>query len=311
MTDDLLRRLRAANPVPDPDRLVWFGEPDPPSHPELRAVLERARSTDGRSARTPTEKRSTAEREEPPMRTISPTRTDGDRSSDERGPGRGRVIAVAAGLVGLLAAAGALTLTGTGPLGGFAVAPDPVDRAAEAVEVAEAYLAAHDAHDAEAARSLLADDVVITMATLLEVEELAPAFEAHRILEYRVSPFDCAVPTSRDDAAADGPIRVDCDYTLTTRLQRIVDHPPIEATFRFGLEEGAITWISDGFPYEEFSPNVWEPFADWLDRRDSVSYGVLYRSEGGVEYPRLTPQALELLPVVLDEYEQWVGAQED
>ena len=245
------------------------------------------------------------------MRTISPTRTDEDRSSDEHGPGRRRVIAVAAGLVGLLAAAGALTLTGTGPLGGFAVAPDPADRAAEAVEVAEAYLAAHDAHDAEAARALLADDVAISAATFLEVDELEAAFESHRAFEHRVSPFDCAASAAALEAPSDQPVAVTCRYTLTTRLQRIVDHPPIEAVFRLTVEDGVITRVADGFPYGEFSPSVWEPFADWLDRRDSVSSGVLYRSEGGTAYPRLTPQALELAPVVLDEYEQWVGEQED
>lgn len=311
MTDDPLRRLRAANPVPDPDRFVSFGEPDPPTHPELRAVLERARSTDGRPRRTHAVPRSMAQREENPMSTISPTRSDEQRPSGDRDRKRGRLLAVAAGLVGILAVAGALTLTGTGPLGGFAVSPDPADRVAEAVEVAEAYLAARDAHDAEAALALLADDAVIASAFFLELDELEPAFEALRLYGFRVSPFDCDVPAPPDDASADGPIRVECDYNLDSRLQQITDHPPIGATFRFTVEDGVITRLADGFPYNRYGLRLWEPFADWLARRDSVSYDVLYRSSGGRALPRLTPQAMELAPVVLDEYEQWVGEQED
>lgn len=43
MADDVLARLRAANPVPDPDRLAIAGEAAGPVDPELQDLLHRAR----------------------------------------------------------------------------------------------------------------------------------------------------------------------------------------------------------------------------------------------------------------------------
>lgn len=43
MADDVLNRLRAANPVPDPDRLAVAGDAAEPVDPELQELLHRAR----------------------------------------------------------------------------------------------------------------------------------------------------------------------------------------------------------------------------------------------------------------------------
>lgn len=43
MTRDVLGLLRLLDPEVDPDRVVHLDDPPPPDHPELRAILERAR----------------------------------------------------------------------------------------------------------------------------------------------------------------------------------------------------------------------------------------------------------------------------
>jgi hypothetical protein len=309
MADELLRRFGLLNPVPDPDRLVAFGGPDWPADPVLRAVLER-QSTDGGGGWAPTDGRPERRRrpEESPMPTLTPTRHD-DQPPGRPDRRRRWAAPAAAGVVAILILAGAVAiLTGPRPTEDIAgpTAPDPADP----VAVAEAYLTARDRYDAQAARSLLADEVQISKASFGELDELEPAFEALELYGFRISPFTCEPP---DGAVRGGEAtRVACRYTLDSRLQGIVDHPPIEATFRFTVEDGLITRMTDGFPFATFDPAVWSPWVRWLNAEHPGAFGELFvrRASGSVTF-RLDPEALETASLYLDEYEAWAEAQEE
>jgi hypothetical protein len=308
MPDELLRRFGLLNPVPDPDRLVSLGGPDWPADPVLRAILERE-STGGSGGRAPTDGRPERRRrpEEDRMPTLTPTRRD---DQPHRGPDRRRrwTASAAASVVAVLILAGAVAiLTGPGPTEEIAgpTVPDPADP----VAVAEAYLTARDGYDAQAALELLADDVELDKASFAAVDELEPAFEALELYGFRVAPFACDRP---DGAAAPGEaVQVACQYTLDSRLLQAVDHPPIEATFRFTVEDGLITRMLEGFPNSTFGPVAWMPWVRWLGAQHPGAYGELVRSVDGRTYLRHDPEALEAASHLLDEYEAWAEAQQE
>jgi hypothetical protein len=313
MADELLRRFGLLNPVPDPDRLVAFGGPDWSADPVLRAILDREATTDGRAGPAHTDGRTKGRRrpQESPMPTLTPTRHD---DQPHGGPDRRRRWAApaAAGVVAILILAGGVAiLASSEPTEDVTdppapTAPDPSDPAA----VAEAYLTARDGYDAQAARALLADEVRIDKASFRELDELEPAFQALEIYGFRVSPFACEGP---DETVAPGEAAaVRCSYTLDSRLQRIVDHPPIQAAFRFTVEDGLITRMFDEFPYDTFDPEVWAPWVRWLNAEHAGAFNELFRrGTTGSVYFRLEPEALEAAADYLDEYESWVEAQQE
>jgi hypothetical protein len=307
MADELLRRFALLNPVPDPDRLVALGGPDWPADPVLRAILDRDARADGRAGPAPTDGRTERRHrpEESPMPTLTPARHD---DQTPRVPDRRRrwAASAAASVVAILILAGSVAILTRSPSEDVAApsAPDPSDPAA----VAEAYLAARDRYDAPAARALLADDVQISKAAFLELDELEPAFRALELYGFRVSPFACEPP---DGTVAPGEIAaVRCSYTLDSRLQRIVDHPPIETTFRFTVEDGLVVGMIDGFPFHPFEREVWRPWVRWLDEEHPGAFGELFRLVDGTAYFRLEPEALEAAPGYLDEYESWAETQQ-
>jgi hypothetical protein len=224
------------------------------------------------------------------------TTTDSKRSQPIKKRQKWTVGVVAAVLTLALGMASLLLLTDDFPFADSGPTP---------VEIVEDFMAARDAHDAERARALLADDVAINDAGFREPAELGAAFEMHRQYGFRVSPYDCATTSPPGQE----PTVVLCNYSLDSRLQHIVGYPPIEATFAFTVSEGLITRLSDGFPYSRFSPNVYEPFHDFLETEHPGAVDSLFYKRGGTEYPVLTPEALELVPSYLDLYEEWAGRQ--
>jgi hypothetical protein len=165
------------------------------------------------------------------------------------------------------------------------------------VEIAESYMEAQNAWDAERAKSLLAEDVVMNDVVIRDLEELEPGFEWFRLNEFQFSPFECR-------EVGTGAI---CDYMMHTTLQRIVDYPPVPGSFLFDISEGRITHVGHNFNFTEFSPNVFSKWTAWLDTEHPGAFDQLYRTEGGTAIPRLTPEALDLLPGYLAEYDEWLN----
>lgn len=189
---------------------------------------------------------------------------------------------------------------------------------AGAIAVAEVFMEAYDGYDAERARGLLADDVEIfspafrDLPELDAIEKLASVVEMYSIVGFRFSPFTCDLPAHPAEVEPDTPLRVRCTYTMDSRLQQIVGYPPIDGgAFSFVVADGVITQLNDQFPFLEFGPNVEAEFIEWLDAEHPEAFEALYIGTAPERYPRLSQEALDLLSIYLDEYENWVISPQD
>lgn len=297
MTDDLLRRFGDLNPVPDPDRFVALGEADWPADPVLRAVLEEARTTNGRpraAGARPTHK-------ERLMTTLSPAPSDEDRRTKQRRSRRGWLFATAGAAIAVLAVAGVLTMTDTGP-SGFVTEPAPPDPEAEAVALAEAYVDARNAFDVDRARELVADDFTTSEYpdgwTGLDTMELA--FETHEAYGFHYSEAECTPESATSDQ-----IGVGCDFLWTTELHRIGDHAPTQTNITVFVEDGRIARIARG-PAEIQS--WWGPFFDRFLLREHPEFRNVVSRALDLELDAHR-EVVERLPEIYEEYEAWVRAQ--
>jgi hypothetical protein len=189
---------------------------------------------------------------------------------------------------------------------------------AEAIAVGEAYMRAFDAYDADGARELLAEDVDIQSPAFRDLQELDPiekldsVVELNSVLGFRFSPFTCDLQARPAEVQPDTPLRVRCTYTMDSRLQQIVDYPPIDGgAFSLLIVDGVITQVNDQFPFLEFGPNVEAGFTEWLDAEHPEAFASLYIGNPPERYPRLSQEALDLLSLYLDEYEEWVDSQQE
>lgn len=114
MTDDVLRRLRAANPVPNPDRLALLGELAEPADTELRDLLQRARED-----RVTTEP-SIATGESP----MNTTTDEAQTATSLRTPRRWVAVVAAAAVLALVTAIGVTVWGGSSPSGTEVAAGD-------------------------------------------------------------------------------------------------------------------------------------------------------------------------------------------
>lgn len=260
--DAAFEQLRRANPEPDPTAL-------------RRHLQDITNSTPTIATRSD------------PMDTRTPT-------SQTRPPAKQRrrwLPALVAGVLVLLVGIPFLVArNGGGVFGLFQASP---------VEVAERYMEARNAYDADSAQSVLADDVEMHDVPIIsDLGELGASFEALRGYEFQFSPYECV---ETDDGP---PARVVCTYMMDTNLSRIVGYPPVQGSFNFTVSDGRIVRLIHNFNFNEFSVNVYDEFLTWLETAHPGGFDQLFRIEGNVSTPRLTPEALDLIPIYVAEYEE-------
>jgi hypothetical protein len=324
MNDDLLRRLRELNPVPDPDRFVGLGGPDWPADPALRAVLEQAATTNHR----PRTIRLGPERDLAPkeraMPTLTPPRND-DNTRPEHRSRRGWLLAAAAAIaVVVLAVGGLFTMLGS-MFNDVVIAPAATDTETDAeivpevdaeqatidqaIETAQAYIDARNAYDADRARTLVAGTFTTSeVPDAYTLDTMRLAFQTHEAYGFHYSEGDCELHTPRTPVG--GQVAVWCDYLWTTELQRITDHPPVPVgfVFRVGVEDGLIASIGHDWNPDEFMPNVYDPWIAFLGRHDPVvRMNALATHELD---PERTRAFIRQAPEYLALYEEWVNEQE-
>lgn len=192
-------------------------------------------------------------------RTIDRAATD--KPQPDRPRTRKRAIVIAAGAFLVVAAVAVLF----GQFNPFTAEPSPQ-------QVAERYLAARDAYDAEAARALIAPDAVLNDIPVIPIDELDAGFDVLSIYEFSFDPIECSTV---ENAATS---RVTCSYRLHTALSDVVGYPPVAGAMNFEIVDGKITRLDDNFPFLEFSPNVFRPFATWLAiEHGTEAIGELFR----------------------------------
>ncbi len=199
------------------------------------------------------------------------------------------------------------------------------------VEVAAEFMAARNAHDADAARALVADDGVLAQ---LCNQGLTPRYAC--VVDDPEEPIMGRVPLDRagitfaldaealydlrfEDVACEkvsGPL-VTCSYRMDNRLREIAGDAPVEAASSLGVVDGrvrlvAFPWLNIGFNPAGLNPVEAEPFVHWLEQEypwavgsgDLTSTnGPVFRAEGQELLLILTRPSLARLGGFLDDYE--------
>jgi hypothetical protein len=165
-------------------------------------------------------------------------------------------------------------------------------------DIASRYIEARNAFDVVAARALLADDAVLGDVPRMERGELDLGFEALRVYGIQLEPFQCE--------NAPGATFVNCDYLMDTRLSQIAGFPQVAGRIQFLIEDGQISRLVHDFNFDDYAPNVHEPYIDWLNQHPGV-VEQLFVVKDGVQTQILTAESLALAADYLDEYERFLN----
>ncbi len=315
MNDELLRRFRELNPVPDPDRFVTLGAPDWPTDPALRAVLDQVSDHQYRPGAPHLGPERDVAPKERPMSTLTPPRND-DNARPEPRSRRGWLLSAAA--VPAVVLVGGLIAT-FGPLDDAAIAPlatEPEIDAEQAtndqaIETAEAYIDARNSYDADRALELVSDTFTtseVPDAYTLDTMELA--FDFHEAYGNHYSGGDCEVPGPGSGyAEVDGRVVVSCDYLWTDELQRITGHPGVPVGFVFRIEDASIASIGHDWNPNEYLPKVYDPWLGFLFRNHREFHGIAVATHD--LHPERTRTFIEQAPEYFARYEEWVQEQAD
>lgn len=176
------------------------------------------------------------------------------------------------------------------------------DRSPTPVEIAEAYIEARNAYDAEAARSLVAVDFRTTEPPdgFVDAEGMEVAFQQHEAYGFHYGDVDCSVA---EEVSAG--VRVECDYLWATELHRITNHEATPERLTFVIEDARIQVVLR-------SPGdisvLWDQWLDFLRDEHPDFYSVVVfalRND-----PESTRDLVEGLPEHLELFRAWVESQE-
>ena len=162
----------------------------------------------------------------------------------------------------------------------------PVDPKAE--EVATGFVEAFGAFDAERAVTYLADDADLQLdATTPEELPLQTSFfEAQGYEQILVDP--CRVTGSSAFGTA---VRCPFDFHAI-RSDEIGLGPYRGSYWDLTVRDGEIVEVSQYFEIAKFSPQMWEPFRDWVSSTYPRDFAVMYT--GGGSNFRLTEESIRL-----------------
>jgi hypothetical protein len=208
----------------------------------------------------------------------------------------------------LLVGAAALTLFVVGAVVVYQSREDGTGR--QPVEIATSFVEAYGAFDAEQAITYLADDADITKligsvgaqgveGTLQEFRLLVSLAEA---TGYKQTLVSCEELGS---SAAGTRVLCTSDYH-NFRSDEIGRGPFSNVSFDFTVRDGEIVRAQQDFGIEEFSSQMWEPFARWVSKAYPEDAAVMYE-DGGTGGIRLTEESIRLWERHTREYPEKVG----
>lgn len=165
------------------------------------------------------------------------------------------------------------------------------------VEVAVSFLEAYGAFDAEQAITYLADDAEISkLIGSVGAEGVQGTLEEFRLLVslleatgYKQTLISCEELGS---SAAGTRVRCTSDYH-TFRSDEIGRGPFSAVSFDLTVRDGEIVQARKEFGLEEFSTQMWEPFAAWVSKAYPEDAAVMYE-DGGTSGVRLTEESIRL-----------------
>jgi hypothetical protein len=156
-----------------------------------------------------------------------------------------------------------------------------------AVDVARGFLDAFDDLDADRAISYLAEGASIQLDATTP-EELPRLFSFWEATGYDEMVGSCEEPFSTASGT-----HVRCPYSFhALRSDELGRRPYHGSYWDITVREGEIVEVSSYFEIERFSPQVWEPFQDWVRSEYPMDYEVMYCC-GGTNF-RLTKESIRL-----------------
>jgi hypothetical protein len=170
---------------------------------------------------------------------------------------------------------------------------------ARAEKVATGFVEAYGAFDVEKAMTYLADDATIAVLGAQDDLRLLSSWLEATGYQQIVDPCE-GVGNS-----ASGTIRCPFDFHAL-RSGEIGRGPFVGSSFDLVVRDGKIVHASQDWEIEKFSPQVWEPFANWVSTVHPKDAAVMYQddSHSGV---RLTEESIRLWELRTREYVEEVG----
>ena len=154
------------------------------------------------------------------------------------------------------------------------IPPPPVGPAdAAAVQVATGFLDAFGEFDVERANTYLAEDADITGLTngSTEPDALSLMISFLKAQGYQQTITSCEAATPTSDTY------VTCTFDLHgIRSEEIGRGPFTGSDFSFTIRDGEIVGGSMNWEIEKFSPQMWEPFAEWVSTTYPKDAAVMY-----------------------------------
>lgn len=171
---------------------------------------------------------------------------------------------------------------------------------AAAEEAATGFLEAFGALDVEQAKTYLADDAVI--ASMGAQDDLRLLISYLEATGYRQTLDPCE---ASGESAIGTTVR--CAFAFhALRSSEIGLGPYTGGAFDLVVRDGEIARVSQGWEIEEFSPQVWEPFAEWVSTTYPEDAAVMY-VDASLSGVRLTEEAIRLWGRRTREYVDEVG----
>jgi hypothetical protein len=195
----------------------------------------------------------------------------------------GAVAAAAA--IGLVAVAWILATRGEQDAG----TPPNEAAGATAEEVATGFLEAYGAFDADRAYTYLADDADISGLGVVGTQKEFRRFIAWLEAEGYKQMLD---PCEELASSPSGTL-VRCAFDFhALGSDQIGLGPYSGSTFLLNVRDGEIVRASLSWDIDEFSPQMWEPFAEWVSATYPRDFAVMY-TDGGSNF-RLTEESIRL-----------------
>jgi hypothetical protein len=167
--------------------------------------------------------------------------------------------------------------------------PSPTDEVT-ATSLARDFTAAFSSFDAEHAMSYVSDDA--DLSHLID-GQVADDVHGMRLMVGLLDAFgyDQRIRTC-GTATAGSDVFVNCDIDFNAIRSDEIGKGPYRGHLSFTVRQGAIVWASIDWNLTKFSPQMWEPFRDWVRNNHPHEFDAMFIDDGGNF--RLTPRSIDL-----------------
>ena len=170
---------------------------------------------------------------------------------------------------------------------------------ARAEEVATGFLEAYGALDVEQAMTYLADDA--TIASIGAQDDLPLLIAYLEATGYQQTLDSC------EELGNPGSGSIRCTYDFHALRSGEIGRGPFGgSSFDLVVRDGEIVQASQNWEIDKFSPQMWEPFANWVSKAHPKDAAVMYTDES-YSNVRLTEESIRLWELRTREYVEEVG----